>query len=625
MNVPLLRPFIKTLAHGNWEPASSFAGRLSTLWASSSAAEFWRNVGISFRRLVAGDRDSVRTLAFLSGADPEALLRATPVRLDNLTMQIGTESVAMEDFVMGSVRGCPACLLEDALAVPDRNPDQVAHDRLEWHAKSVVTCLRHGRSLVDLDSDLPAHFGAYDFGYRASRALQDLPGLANRSVQRAPTAYETYYVDRLHGKAPNLSILSNVRLDQVAHACLAFGYLSEHGSKPGMRDLDEQGHLDARTAGFEILSAGKAGVAKLFERLLHQADRRTRSFTAAGMLGPVFHWLNYGKPDPALNEIREIVARQVFSTFPTIGGETFLGVINRAPRLHTIHDVERRYGVDWMTVARVGGLAGALRTIGTNGPKIIAADQAQRLFERFEDVVSVAVLGQELGATRKQLDALVERGHLAPAFPGAALPSFWRKDTDALVQRLLSHSTLLEKREDSQVTIRRAAYRSSDKFTPIVEALLDGKFKWVGRLPAKALFYGLVVDRVELTSVVPSVVPARTRSQHHEKLSVPSTKLAAHRVAGTLMVKTDTVVELKKAGALAGEGAGGRGNKFWIDSESARRFGENYMSVGALARLREVSWQTAHKMATEAGVEREFKGLRACFYKRAELKRASLI
>jgi hypothetical protein len=183
----------------------------------------------------------------------------------------------------------------------------------------------------------------------------------------------------------------------------------------------------------------------------------------------------------------------------------------------------------------------------------------------------------------------------------------------------------MEKREDGQVTIRRAAYRSSDKFTPIVEALLDGKFKWVGRLPGKPLFYGLVVDRVELTSVLPGVVPARTRSQHHEKLSVPSTKLAAHRVAATLMVKTDTVVELKRAGELAGEGTGGRGHKFWIDAESARRFGEDYMSVGALAKRHEISWQTAHRMATEAGIERQFKGLRACFYKRAKLKQAGLI
>jgi hypothetical protein len=91
------------------------------------------------------------------------------------------------------------------------------------------------------------------------------------------------------------------------------------------------------------------------------------------------------------------------------------------------------------------------------------------------------------------------------------------------------------------------------------------------------------------------------------------------------MVKTDTVVELKKDGELTGEGTGGRGNKFWIDAESARRFGEEYMSVGALAKRHEISWQTAYKMAIEAGIARELKGLRACFYKRAELKRAGLI
>lgn len=58
----IVRPFKKTLPLGLWETATSFAARISSLWPSSSATEFWGTVGLPFARFVNGDRESIVAL-----------------------------------------------------------------------------------------------------------------------------------------------------------------------------------------------------------------------------------------------------------------------------------------------------------------------------------------------------------------------------------------------------------------------------------------------------------------------------------------------------------------------------------------------------------------------------------
>src|SRR5690606_25146610 len=144
---------------------------------------------------------------------------------------------------------------------------------------------------------------------------------------------------------------------------------------------------------------------------------------------------------------------EVFRTFPMAGGEIFLGDINANPRMHTIHDVQRRFGVSWMTVKRVGQLAGVLTDLVEGGPKVMTAEDAKRLFEKVDDVVSLPVLAKELGASRKQIALLVDRGLLKPAFEGADLVSFRRADVDVFAQRLVRDASTVAQRDESQTTV----------------------------------------------------------------------------------------------------------------------------------------------------------------------------
>lgn len=615
----MIEPLKKTLSLGRGETATSFACRVSTLWRAPTSTLFWEDVGIPFRSIVKGEETALRILATVTGANLEELMRNSPVWLDRVTYRIGKEVVLARDFVRGRARVCPACLQDDISGSPQLRPDQATYGRLAWQALPIGTCWKHGRSLVEVESDLPSHFGYHDFGLRIGHVVHDIAALRTRSIARPFSPFEQYYLDRLAGVPTNVPLLDGLRLHQVSAASLVFGCVSLFGPKRRQATLSEHEVYLARQEGFEILREGASAIGRLCNRLMVESTVRfTRSHTVTGTLGHIFDWLDRtARDDTELDRLRSIVAEQAFATFPMAGGEVLFGITNINPPKLTVHDVERRYGIDWITATRVATLAGVLshlRSGDAPGPKVILAEDADRLFARFVDVVSITVLAHELGATQKQLMALVDAGYLKPAFERPdILMSFRRPDVDLFLNSVAARAVPTAERDPQMASIRRAAWRSAPKFLTLIKAIVEGRVPWLGQLPDGQLFQRLLMRREDVADLLG--LPTRTDSG-----TLHQTELCEK-----WKVNSVAIADLVKRRILIADEVGSRGRRYRIRQDSAASFDRTYVSVKRLALQRGEKWASVKRVAERNGIRPEFPGVRGCFYRRDELRRANLI
>jgi hypothetical protein len=297
------------------------------------------------------------------------------------------------------------------------------------------------------------------------------------------------------------------------------------------------------------------------------------------------------------------------------GSEVLFGVTNTKPPMLTMHDVERRYGINWFTATRVAKLAGVLNCLRSGdapGPKVILAEDADRLFARFVDVVSITVLAQEVGATQKQLVALIDAGYLKPAFDKQdVLMSFWRPDVELFLRSLASRAVLVAEREPHMASIRRAAWRSAPNFLAVVNAILNGRIRWIGHLPDGQLFQTLLVRRDEVAEVL---------GQRGDPNALRQSDLCKR-----WKVKSEAIVELINRGVLTADEVGRRGRPFCIRRDSVEVFEQTYMSVKRLALKYGVDWKGMKGTVERHGIKPAFAELRGCFYRRDELRRVKLI
>ncbi|WP_157959846.1 TniQ family protein [Devosia submarina] len=625
-------PLSITLDLGREETGTSFACRLSSLW-NVAPGQFWDDVGVGFRKIVAGDATTLATLAEIAGADAIQLVRNSPVRLHRSMLLVRGEQVTPFEYPRGRYRLCPLCAKEDIAANADLRPDQAVHDRVWWHSLPLRTCPIHRHPLVEVRTDLPEGFGYHDFSFRVGEFFHDLDALASVSDLRDPSPYEVYYMERLEGRAPMLPFLSDLKLYQAGSACEIFGRLALYGPKRRYASFNDGELADARDAGLAVLTKGEDGIGELFERLLCEGDQRlTRSHTAAGSLGTALTWLHSVSEQEELNALRKVVATKIYATFPTSGHECYFDVPNSAPRLHTVHDIERRFGVDWVTAGRVGKLAGVIRPVRAGprpGPMVIMADDAERLFGDFVDVVSIIALARELGATQEQILALVDAGFLKPAFEDRKLlMSFRRPEVDAFIDRISKGAEQVPLRGKEMVSLRRAGWRSAPHMLELVRAVLEGKLSWLGRLSGERLFQGLLLLRSEAYGLFGKSTTGKLfRSAHENGPSgvVLSSTLTQTELCKRWQVKSEAVVELLDSDELVAPSRGSKGVNYFIDPLSVAQFEARYISLGMLARQRGEDRRRTSAVVRKAGVDKAFPELRGCFFPKVHLQDAGLL
>lgn len=195
-----LQKLPKTLPLGEYEPATTYACRLATLWRAPSATQFWDDVGIPLRAIAMGKGIAIEELAYVSGADGAKLGRYSPVRLSRDECAVGREVLSRAELAHNRMRVCPECLAGDIAEHPELRPDQAAHFRIQWAIQPIQTCFRHQRALVSIANEFVPIQLYYDFGFRVGLALSNLAELQRCSIPQRPSEFETYLWARIDGE-----------------------------------------------------------------------------------------------------------------------------------------------------------------------------------------------------------------------------------------------------------------------------------------------------------------------------------------------------------------------------------------------------------------------------------------
>lgn len=142
---------ILTIRPRHRETLPSFFARLAAK-KGVAASDFAYDMGISFKRVVNQDPAAISTVAEfagLSGDKVADMLSWTGVRAGNVRMEYRGDIVVSRAVRHPTMRGCPACLREDALEDPD-DPISCMVMRGDWQFRDVSMCLRHSRPLEPL-------------------------------------------------------------------------------------------------------------------------------------------------------------------------------------------------------------------------------------------------------------------------------------------------------------------------------------------------------------------------------------------------------------------------------------------------------------------------------------------
>ncbi|WGD52445.1 TniQ family protein [Bradyrhizobium sp. CB1650] len=272
------------------EPAFALAQRLARRNGASSLSDFCSDMGLSHADVVQG-RATAR-IAELAKADPVVLEGTTFVRQDRKTVRLGNEVLKSSDWSFRSLRTCPKCLEED-IEFGKGDPDYRAHVRSWWNLAFIYVCPFHNILLITYHPDdakktldpeaLDVRFAAGDEHDLAFAPLEK--GALGAEVEKYLLGRLGFMTSVKHKSLDSLALRHAVDLmDRIGAA--AVGGTFAHTNRDGTVSRRE-----ALSAGYAILSDGRAGLVRLFERIREEASAAEDEWIPKAQYGLLYAWL----------------------------------------------------------------------------------------------------------------------------------------------------------------------------------------------------------------------------------------------------------------------------------------------------------------------------------------------
>lgn len=192
--------------------------------------DFLRDLCILPRDIDKGVEAQVRLLALVGGADPDQLVRFTPIPAvrDRFHVVAG-ETLGHQGVSRTIFSFCPHCVAEDleSFAGPERARPWL---RLQWTISHFRSCDKHHVHLVTT-SPIRRRFEPFDFSETIDRYLNGLDHLVATAVAVAPSPFQAWLLRRLDGHKEPDFWLDQFPLYIGAQWCEALGISALHHPK----------------------------------------------------------------------------------------------------------------------------------------------------------------------------------------------------------------------------------------------------------------------------------------------------------------------------------------------------------------------------------------------------------
>lgn len=510
------------------EPAAGFASRLAAV-NGRSLRDLLRDMCIQQRSLDKGIASAVRDIATLGRADPEKLLKYTPVPKGGKLYELADETFVRLAVNRTYFRFCVHCVREDI----DRYDGPLFSRpwlRLEWTLSHFRSCARH-EIFLTATKPIRTPFAPFDFSDTMRPLVPSLPEMADAAPAPGASPFQAWLQDRLRGVRSQENWLDDLPLYVAAPFCEALGVSSLHEPKVKVAKFIASDWAAAADEGFRVASTGEDSLRTLLGRL-NEAQSSTRGFWGPrDTYGYAYGLLQKTVDDPAYRKLRDAVRHFALETMPIEPGTDVLGEPAGHRKIHTVRTAARDSGVHALTIRRLFkrmGVDGAGERSGVMDHRIlVTSGEVHRVVSELKDAITAPEVEKLLGVPRLHLKALVAGGHLsALADTGSrrnAKRRFSKEVVEQLRMRLFDGACEVSVPAERQVDIVGARRASTCTIPNLLDMVFSGSLNWKGRLVGRTDYMALLLDADEVTRIVRSRETRTNLTKEEAEAFLPGT------------------------------------------------------------------------------------------------------
>lgn len=346
------------------ESLPSYVARIAALHGYSKAADFCSLLGLKYREIVTGSKETISRLEYLTSNDPGSLSSQAVYRVNHVR-----SAILGHDFqrsYLGWDKVCPHCLIEDEASGTGRRGAR-AYGRLSWLPPHARACSIHGTSLVRLP--LTERATEHEFTARIV-SLRDGPkGLLPSAKLLQPSNLQRYCEGRMFGDGTSEIWIDRFAVHEVAQIAPVVGAIVlNHGLR---EKNDLEGLRDADDAGFELLSQGQTRFQDFLKQILDNVRQSDPRMSLLKALGPIGGCVGQLKQTGGFNELADAVREIVQETRP-VGPSNMLFGKPFVRMKHSIVSAAHEYGLPFTVIRSTLEKKGLLAT-GTSREAAAAA------------------------------------------------------------------------------------------------------------------------------------------------------------------------------------------------------------------------------------------------------------
>ncbi|WP_417268721.1 TniQ family protein, partial [Celeribacter sp.] len=424
----------------------------------------------------------------------EDLVSWTGASIGNVRTRFRNEVFVSRALRNPTIRGCPACLREDA--VGSEYPTKSMYMRGDWQLRGNDICLRHQKALVPLwEHSHPV--ARNSVSERLTENLSDILSGARDGHEVLPSEYDYWLEQRLVDGTDD-TWLGNIGLYPAMTFCELLGV---ELVRTGAATYSVEGRPSV--IGFHAASKGPARIEEAFAGILARA--KDTALEPRGVYGSLFvHFDRASREDPAFAPLRDLLRSHIFRCWPLASGEKVLGQSLTTRRVHSVASASKETGVGQALLDDLLTEAGALEPEDPRGARQKTFELAPfaQLIADIPTWVGPIEMQTAIGATRAELRALMDDDVLVPRTNLPKVKSPWSTvDGTAFLERLLSMSQRsVSPPEKGWIRLQAARNHFRLSLSEILNTIENKKLT-MGQLEGGDGYHSLVVMKTELAEL----------------------------------------------------------------------------------------------------------------------------
>ncbi|KIT15567.1 TniQ family protein [Jannaschia aquimarina] len=463
---------------------------------------FLEEMGLPVRGTLSGEDGSVERLAEvarISPADVDELLSWSGVAIGDVRMRFRDEIFVTRALRNPEVRGCPACLREDALRSEVGGVAAMVM-RGHWQLRYVHVCIRHGVDLAPLWRERqPTR--RFDQLPHLREIEADLTAGVLDGLDRTPTDFDLWLDDRLAHPMVGPA-LGQPSLYAAAELCQLLG---EELNVDGEAGDDETGRLHAALErGFRVLRDGDAGLNAALHKLLRR--RADPQDGAKKTFGRLYTRLDGDlADDEAFDPMRDRLRSVILRHWPIAPGERVLGEVIQVRRCHSVRTAAAEVGLKTATLRPILVERGAIPADDTRPDAVLTfdAERWKPLLEEVLTLVGEKEMAKRLGISRDQFRSLADLGLFEPFVANPSIKRPWRRaDANGFLASLLPADASTIERADGWIGLQKAAPKIAGGVRYILEAVRSGRLA-TARLAREEGYPSIMVREADVARILP--------------------------------------------------------------------------------------------------------------------------